>query len=285
MDLVHEVSSYSTSFPIYQVLVRELDDPDEAFDTALSELEVVDDKKTIFRVLWDAARTIGSNNCQCTSEARKRGYEEGKRAMVEEQRKKLIEEGQRVGFEEGKAFRLAQAREDDKKRRRQMISVSVDTRDLTRTPTYISSTAQTNVKTHSPPIASENKLNWADESDNIPPTSPPRDISALRSNNSSICPFNSLQRRARRSWFTSRNTHQFIPTLVHMLHSHPRSQSYPIITRRHPHGLGAHRPIQTFMPSSSLSFPHPKPVFLDWVGDPRLMELSRVLRELGWVHM
>ncbi|KAK7461339.1 hypothetical protein VKT23_008517 [Stygiomarasmius scandens] len=176
-------------------------------------------------------------------------------------------------------------------------SISIDTSDLPdlATPAYVSISSQTDPEVSSTPIPGSvpvNKLDWADESDTIPPavlippTSPPRDITALRSNSTSIRPFSSLQRRARRSQFTSWNTHQFIPTLVPMLHSYPiaMSQSHPIITRRHPHGIGAHRPIQTFTPSSSPSFPHPKPVLLDWVGDPRLVELSRVLRELGWVR-
>ncbi|KAF5342966.1 hypothetical protein D9758_013706 [Tetrapyrgos nigripes] len=46
--------------------------------------------------------------------------------MAEEQRKELIEEGRRLGFEAGKALGLAQAQEEEN-RRRQTISISLTT--------------------------------------------------------------------------------------------------------------------------------------------------------------
>ncbi|KAF5372204.1 hypothetical protein D9758_005024 [Tetrapyrgos nigripes] len=268
----------SSSHPIFSVLVNSaILDHHGIYDKAYAQLLGADsaNKEKIFRVIWDAAFESG----------KKCGLLTGRGEVFMEN----VERGKQLGLEMGRVEFEREQKLKEMNRR----SISVDTLDLDSnpaTPAYVSTSSQTDPEVSSPPVATSvpvSKLNWADDSDTIPPTvlipptSSPRDISALRSNNLAIHPFNSLQRRARRSRFTPRSR-QFIPTPIH-LHPITTSQSHSVITRRHPHGLGAHRPVQTFTPSSS-PFPHPKPVSLDWVGDPRLVELGRILRDLGWVH-
>jgi hypothetical protein len=99
-------------------------------------------------------------------------------------------------------------------------------------------------------------FNWADDAAILPtiPTIPPkqpRDLSSLRS--SSKNPFSSLRRRHRYS-----NRSQILSSCQH-------THSYP-----------THPPTH-----------HTPPLLnnlLDWHRDPRLFELSRVLRTLGWSH-
>ena len=97
-------------------------------------------------------------------------------------------------------------------------------------------------------------FNWADDAILLPtiptaiPPKMPRDLSSLRS--SSKNPFSSLRRRhhysKRPQFFSSQHYTQFHPT-------HPPLHQTP-------------------------------PFPLDWHRDPRLFELSRVLRSLGWSH-
>ncbi|KDR66397.1 hypothetical protein GALMADRAFT_147985 [Galerina marginata CBS 339.88] len=115
------------------------------------------------------------------------------------------------------------------------------------------------------------KLSWADDSASlpiIPLIKTPRDLSGLRSNNK---PFGTIRHRNRRHLENSRrrstppvhvpssNTNRYIPR---------SSQRYPHLSPPLPHPN-----VTPFLP----------PV-LDWDGDPRLFELSRVLRSLGWSH-
>ncbi|KAF5374353.1 hypothetical protein D9758_004731 [Tetrapyrgos nigripes] len=266
----------SSSHPIFSVLVTTgIQDPHGRYTKAFAQLSQADstNKEKIFRVIWDAAFESG----------RKCGYLAGQSEVYKEH----VEEGKKLGLNMG----MMKFEEEQKRRERNRCSVAVDTSEL---HSSVEAASQTEPEVSSEPMVAsilDNKLNWADESDTIPPailipsTSPPRDISALRSSSSTTRPFNSLQRRARRSRFMSQKTHQFINTPTLHLHPHTSTPQYhPTITRRHPHGLGAHRPIQTFMPSLSPSFSHAKPVLLDWVGDPHLVELGRVLRDLGWVR-
>ncbi|KAF5374251.1 hypothetical protein D9758_004534 [Tetrapyrgos nigripes] len=277
----------SSAHPLFSVLVSTATlDPRGVYDKAFAQFTQAVDKEKMFRVIWDVAFETG----------KKIGVSDG-RGQV---RSEAIEEGRKLG--------VSIARNELEKAKRRKPDASVDTSDLnsqrtfsttsTQTscptpslmPLYISLSTQTDAETYLTPEVSETKLDWADESDTIPPTvlipptSPPHDISSLRSSGSPIRPFNSLQRHARRSRLPSQKTRQFITTP--MLHWHPgtMSQSHTVITRRHSHGIGTHRPVQTFRPLSFSAVPvhHPQPV-LDWVGDPCLVELSRVLQDLGWV--
>ena len=53
------------------------------------------------------------------------------------------------------------------------------------------------------------------------------------------------------------------------------------ITRRHPSGMGPGRPVITVPVGVALAPAAPVPK-LDWDHDPRLADLSRALRALGW---
>jgi hypothetical protein len=129
------------------------------------------------------------------------------------------------------------------------------------------------IRTTTPPPV---PLSWADDAASLPISSPPilpsnpppRDLSILRS--SSPNPFSSLQRRknhprTRRHREHFSNSHQ---ENFHRRFSPPRFSSTPfslnrIYPRRNPR----------FSPSSTLN----------WDSDPRLFELSRALKALGWV--
>jgi len=138
-------------------------------------------------------------------------------------------------------------------------------------------------------------LNWADDVTSLPisslpistlpiPTPPilsnrlaPRDLSVLRSTKRN--PFGSLQRRSKqfRAWVSSR-FHQNIPS--RSLHScyrppplhppslFPKPRVLPQASKNEPF---------VFLPSSLTSA-------LDWDQDPRLSDLSRALKALGWIR-
>lgn len=124
----------------------------------------------------------------------------------------------------------------------------------------------------SPPPA---RFNWADDAASLPtaPSSHPRDISALRTGR--IQPFRTLRRRTRRRRVPP---HSFIPSRQSL----PPFllQSQPLITRRHPSGIGPGKPTVIVPHGTPASAP---PVSkLDWVQDPRLVNLSQALCALGW---
>jgi hypothetical protein len=122
--------------------------------------------------------------------------------------------------------------------------------------------------TQKPPESPFSKrFNWADDAAGLPtvstdPTKQPRDLSGLRSSSFSKNPFSSLQRRHQK--FNKNKSHIFCSIPQHLCH-------------------------HTFPSSHFLLKPHrytpPSPNNpLDWHHDPRLFELSRVLRTLGWSH-
>lgn len=127
---------------------------------------------------------------------------------------------------------------------------------------------------------SSDSLDWADDTAaNIPiyPASPTRDWSALRP--TSTQPFSTLQRRAKYHR-QARLVSPRVPITA------------PFITRRHPAGIAPGRPVITVpVPSQHLpviATSHSVPPStaipnLNWDQDPRLADLSRALRALGWV--
>jgi len=133
-------------------------------------------------------------------------------------------------------------------------SISVQTIPII-IPSPSSATISTQTE-HLSPIISLTPFNWADDSDTIPiATIPiitpkqPRDFSSLRSSFKN--PFSSLRRR---HYYPKRQ--QTVPSCRY-------TQSYPVHLPTH----------------------HTPPIpnnHLDWRRDPRLFELSRVLRTLGW---
>lgn len=119
------------------------------------------------------------------------------------------------------------------------------------------------------------RLNWAEDAESLPIRSggTVRDLSCL----STGCkrPFDSIRRQARR-----RQTWNPLPTAF-VRCGRPVWTTGPIVTHRHPFGLGSGKPIVS-IPSP---VPQESPPKLDWDSDPRLVDLSRVLRALGWAPM
>ncbi|KAE9398672.1 hypothetical protein BT96DRAFT_994609 [Gymnopus androsaceus JB14] len=157
VTLITEVSNQSTSSPIYHVLVEEINDPVEVFQVALQELQSSADTERAFRILWDAARQIGSNNCTCGNEFNL-GFGMGKSA----------------GIEEGKKLGLEQVA----KERHSMASVAVDTSDLPKTQ-IVTSTDTSDltpaIPEDSPLLSGPNNhtpattsTSWVDDSDSLP---------------------------------------------------------------------------------------------------------------------
>jgi hypothetical protein len=125
-------------------------------------------------------------------------------------------------------------------------SISMQTEPISKPPT--------------PTIVASAPFNWADDAaslpaQNIPSSLPPRDLSGLRSSKSN--PFSSLQHRSKR--FTH-HSHQ----------SHRHRSRFNFNSFYSPHH-------NSFKPTP----PHSH---LDWESDPRLFDLSRSLKALGWIR-
>ncbi|KAJ6482026.1 hypothetical protein DFH09DRAFT_1213555 [Mycena vulgaris] len=126
-----------------------------------------------------------------------------------------------------------------------------------------------------PPTAPSAPFNWADEpavplvpDTPLPPPPPARDFSALRSDVTSLTPFSTLRHRAHRTQKSSRA---------------PRRSAMPATSFRR------HSDARASVPRPSTPFFAPKAFtraayVLDWDRDPRLSELSRVLRSMGWAR-
>jgi hypothetical protein len=124
--------------------------------------------------------------------------------------------------------------------------------------------------TPKPPFSSNSEcFNWADDVESslitsITSTKPPRDLSALRT--SSASPFSSLRRRCR----NHRKPRQFT-----RFWAQSNCQQIPSYARHH-YSSKPQTPHQNLR--QLLSTP------LDWNQDPRLADLSKALRALGWVQ-
>jgi hypothetical protein len=109
-------------------------------------------------------------------------------------------------------------------------------------------------------------LSWADDAASLPTQSlpsplPPRDFSGLRSSSSN--PFSSLQHRSKRFYH----------------HSH-RSR------RRHSHFNNSfHSPHHNLVKPFQSHFHTKTDSHLNWESDPRLSDLSRSLKALGWIRV
>ena len=118
-------------------------------------------------------------------------------------------------------------------------------------------------------------FDWAEDAELLPIASRspllPRDFSVLRSNTPQ--PFNSIQRQT-----CHRNQMRNPPIRLFTRRSQPVWSMGPVVTHHYPFGSGLGSP-KVVIPSPRPHKPSPK---LDWDGDPRLADLSRVLRSLGW---
>jgi hypothetical protein len=135
-----------------------------------------------------------------------------------------------------------------------------------------------------PQMTNSNRLDWAEDVESSPfiLTSPsprqPRDLSVLRS--SSPCPFSSLQRRSKcqRSLDRHQSHRRHCPSKMEFPYPHPqnyRSTTYQI-------------PYTPQKPKMQKSFFDPvishQASCLNWESDPRLSDLSRSLKALGWIR-
>jgi hypothetical protein len=121
-------------------------------------------------------------------------------------------------------------------------------------------------------------LNWADDAASLPILSirpPPRDLSALRSKKRN--PFGSLQRRPKQS--RTQTSHRFRQKIPFSQPSHFHYQPPPC-----PPSLFPKRRIllQASKNEPFVSSPSSCTSALDWDQDPRLSDLSRALKALGW---
>ncbi|KAG6806320.1 hypothetical protein H0H92_003430 [Tricholoma furcatifolium] len=158
------------------------------------------------------------------------------------------------------------------------LMVPVTFRDIIQTPALPVPILLVNE--HPAPIHS-----WADDTDAeiqetpVTTTLTPRDFSTLRTG---FAPFRAIQRRshrlhrAKRQWAKPQRI--FPPRMDY--------NQQPIITRRHPSGIATDRPAFIVHQSPPpYTIPHTSsPVHMDWDRDPRLVDLSRALRNLGWIR-
>ncbi|KAJ7225936.1 hypothetical protein GGX14DRAFT_556676 [Mycena pura] len=175
-----------------------------------------------------------------------------------------LSEGKRLGFVAGREFGQKQAAKLSKPLASEHILVDTGTDSLptellpASVATYTSAFAQTDAQcdTSPPVLSTDPPFIWADEPSDVhipnSPRLPPRDFSALRSDSSSSAPFATLRYRAHRTQKSPRGTH--------------RPATCAPATHR-----SASRPSTANTGSS-----------LDWDRDPRLFDLSRALRSLGW---
>ncbi|KAK7455861.1 hypothetical protein VKT23_010898 [Stygiomarasmius scandens] len=232
------------------------------------------------RAMETVREQIEEEQKEMVERAQNMGYEEGRKSCLGEVEKRCAEaysDGHRDGWKNGKGSGEVKEREAwessghvqvgkcsaGHQPKAPCLSTGISTDDNLPIRLFTHSATQT-IPTP------ESKFDWFEDSDATFPAasinSPsPRDISVLRS--SSSHPFGSLQRRIRRS--------QPRAHAPFFSNSTPR---YPVFTRQHPFRIGPRKPVYT----------HPRPTRhtedIDWIGDPRLKELSRILGELGWVR-
>jgi len=202
------------------------------------------------------------------------GVEKGKAEGVKEG----LSEGKRLGFVAGREFAEKQTAKmsEDSIPLRILVDVGTDSPAVDLSPPTPPSPApvSASIDPAVPPATSSAPFNWADEPD-VPRVTnalpclplPPRDFSALHSDSTSLTPFGTLRYRTYRTHKSSRAPR--------------RSASRATFSRQYPAAPAPfhHAPTASFAsrPFSAASAP-----VLDWDSDPRLSELSRVLRSMGW---
>ncbi|KAJ6605220.1 hypothetical protein DFH09DRAFT_1121003 [Mycena vulgaris] len=230
--------------------------------------------------IWERALNIGfsAGRYLAMEDAKKEGEVVG----LEKGKAEGLSEGKRLGFIAGREFGEKQASKNPTPQR-VLVDTGTDLRapELSPSPPPPLSTVHASAQTDAPctdippSLGLTPPLNWADESRDIyapertgyPPPPHPRDLSALRSDSTSLTPFDTLRYRAHRTQKSPRTSH--------------RSTTRTKFPGQRPATHGSvPRP-------SSISFaPKPfttnTPSFLDWDRDPRLVDLSRALRSLGW---
>ncbi|KAJ7148686.1 hypothetical protein C8R43DRAFT_1107899 [Mycena crocata] len=240
--------------------------------------------------LWQRAVEIGFRAAGGYDEGVKDGRTSGLRDGKKEGRKagktQGLKEGEIIGFErgvsEGKCLGFVAGREFGEKQAAKLskppasrifVDTGTDSPPTVSPPpapstvTYSSTFVQTDAlcDTALPILGAAPAFIWADEPSNVhiperntsPPPLPPGDLSALRSDWTTSTPFASLRYRAHRTRKTPRD--------------------------RHPSATGARFATRPRAMCSSVP-PVVQKTFttLEWDHDPRLSDLSRALRVLGW---
>ncbi|KAJ7843894.1 hypothetical protein B0H14DRAFT_3868458 [Mycena olivaceomarginata] len=225
--------------------------------------------------LWQRALDIGFMAGRYL--AMEATQKEGERIGFEKGRVEGLSEGKRVGFVAGREFGEKQAAKLSKTPTSDRVFVDVGTdspaAELSPSPHPSPTSFDTSVQTDAPLIvtsaATRTPFVWADDdyapnSTSIPPPMP-RDFSALRSNSNATAPFASLQFRAHRK---------------HKPVRAPRNSASHTTSRRQHYA-----PAPVYRLTATALTPKPTRVplsALDWDHDPRLSDLNRVLRSLGW---
>ncbi|KAJ7851172.1 hypothetical protein B0H14DRAFT_3662545 [Mycena olivaceomarginata] len=212
--------------------------------------------------LWQCALDIGFSAGRYLAMQAVR--KEGEALGFEKGKAEGLSEGKRLGFVAGREFGEKQA-----------TKLNAPTAELSPSPHPSPTSVDISVQTDAPPIATSAATRipfvWADD-DYTPdstsiPLPAPRDFSALRSNSNATTPFASLQFRARRK---------------HKPVRAPRGSAAHTASRRQHYA-----PTPIYRLTTAALAPKPTCVSisaLDWDHDPRLTDLSRVLRLMGWAR-
>jgi hypothetical protein len=219
----------------------------------------------------------GENLVNLWERAFSEGYECGRRSLLQNLKEKMekkfeegVEEGHTTATEEfDKATR---AREDSK-----TITIDAGTQTSRHpeidSPTHVTTSLfeTPRLHTNSPQPCSTTNFDWAEDSNSIPIIyKPPRNLSVLRSD--TCQPFASLRRRQPRRPHLSKS--RFAPGRYRK----PEWAGSPVVTHRHPFGIGFGKPRIPSPARPRDRLPEP-----NWDSDPRFKDLSRALRALGWI--
>jgi hypothetical protein len=211
------------------------------------------------------------------------GLKEGELIGFEKGKAEGLSEGKRLGFVAGRDFGEKQATKlsNTSISDRVLVDVGTDSplAEITPPPLPPSTLVHASTQTDAPPTVIPStlpnpSLSWADESYHIyapdpapSPLLPPRDFSALRSDRTST-PFGTLQHRAHRRQKSAR------PPRCSASRSTPHRRFYTSAAPVY-YATNASCTPKPFRAVSSA---------LDWDRDPRLSDLSRVLRSMGWAR-
>ncbi|THU76104.1 hypothetical protein K435DRAFT_787372 [Dendrothele bispora CBS 962.96] len=163
---------------------------------------------------------------------------------------------------------------------------------------HATTTTTTLLDTVPSPPRPTNTFNWADDVSSLPIHTlqtnrslvPLRDLSVLRS--TVLKPFGSIQRRANRQRQGHRVSGRQLSAAMSRVSSHPGPgpvKFYRVLQDKMPEFLRSHPGCTSVSvhasydkTSSVPTVPYSIQAPLDWESDPRLAELSHVLRSLGW---
>jgi hypothetical protein len=196
------------------------------------------------------------------------GREQGTEEGVEHGREMERQSWLSSGHDEGQCTPTSEPRS--------FTSTALQTDDPVTTISHLDASAQASEESEPPPSPSQSQktsmvpLDWADDANSLPVTLPPpslprqpRDLSVLRSSSSSPSPFSSLQHRSKR--------------FTHYSHQSRRCYSYFNSSSFYSPCRSSFIPFQPHTHTKTHSH-------LNWESDPRLSDLSRSLKALGWIR-